>query len=394
MLPFDPPEWIHTKCTKDRTIFPSWTYLNILEFYLDEKQQLNKLIEVPRLGYYTKYPSTMSYMDRTTYLIYLIELMHYKEYHYILVQVLKYRKNINFTYPSTTNAITSLVSQLRHGFKKQNTELVDLLIKRKEMNCTLLSKLAVCLSSKVNIDYVISYLHLHNLHDKKLYECLLYNHIYNEKLTSRALVRDLIKYTNMNYGGLTSLFFNSLEPKLIDFMDLVDWKFVPGYNPKNFEMLINKVFNYSHNYNENSHGLLQIYMSIVRPYGINLKFNYHMVVNTLCFYQRPEYMILMEILNLSSQFKNLIPPNISVMKYLQKRYKIRYGKYIAMWRHKTYAPGSKIHLNLIKKYSNLMINNPSSTVITMSAVDINNNGELVKIEECKDILLKNPFYKE
>lgn len=393
MLPFELPQWIDEKCTNESSIYCNRTYRYIVEIFFNKKKTIYRTVTFNNIGY-VEYigGSSFSYTSRSTHLLSLIELMEDNRMKYIFKLFLEYTQDINFFHPS--NAYNSLILLKKLLSGGQHSDIMDILLRRKEIAIPeVVMFLSDCIQEGKHIAKVLDIFDVSRLQPKHpVYFTLLRNFIISDKLKSKSVVSRLIEKSNAEFKEFYELFLSEdiLTPALLDFIPLVKWKRTLFFNYAKFNKKIQNIFLRQSNYIENSHGLFALYNTIVKEYNICVEFPEHIAETIMFYHRQPEQLLFMDKMNCLQKYRSVLADTNPVIKFLNSRYKIRYGKFFWYWVHRVYRPGSKLYFKLAGKYSNIM---PS---IKLS----NNRDEKIEEEEIslcvnkfKDILQIHPYRK-
>lgn len=356
-FPFELPQWINNKYIKKQSLFYGLTYRNILEIFFSKDNTIYHVLETPRIGYYEHMGgSTFSFVNSTTYLTSLIDLIDSSaEMKSILQLCLQHMDDINFFHPTYGYNSLSLLKQKL--LMTSHQDLISHLLVRKEIQIPeVISYLAPCFREDQHILQVLRLLENERLYCANVYGTIWINYMAknHQFRLSRHVAKQLVDRCDLNFTEMFQIMFDTNRYDYIEFISFVDWKNLQGYNHKVFCAGLDKVFHSDTCFNCNAHGLLEIYTRVVKPYGISLSFENAYIKKVLLHYASHEIFLLFAVMCKLERFYYLLPWNSSLLKWIKKRYAIRYKKYIYYWRHRTYCPGSKMFGQLSAKYASEM----------------------------------------
>lgn len=386
------PDWIDDKYLNKYSIYYNQTYRSILSIFFDNRKTIYRTVEYKKYGYFTHSNSTsFSFANRTTYLLSLIEFMDCEKIRFILKLFLTYAKDVNFFHP--TKDINALIILKRKLLESALPDVLDLLLARKEICIPdVIIYISDCIYETRHMYIILnSFQNFH--HTTKhidMFSSLLKNYMENNIEPSRFIMMKFLKLVNMDILELNRLFLrpNGFNTMCLQFISLVDWCNMQAYDYNKFRRYIQNIFNSEMYYHTNPHGLLQLYMNIVIPYKMNVRPTDRIVQKIIFKYKDyPVFILLAEHLKCLSKYIHLLPQDLPVIKFLNNRYKIRYGKYFYYWRHKTYCPGSKYYHSLSDKYNQVM---PNNNVDKFNDISIESPPD-PNLEDLCHIIINNPY---
>lgn len=308
------------------------------------------------MGYITTNENlySLTNIDRSMLILNIIKEINVNVHMKVILKIfLRYVDNINFFYP--TDSDNTLV-YLRNALSANtHPDIVMLLLRRCELQAPeILNYLHACIGNTLHIEFITTHLKYDDVRrkelQKKLYANILPNYIHNNSVHSRRLFRLLVSDSKLSFVELFELLLLPNSYRL-EQVSLVDWRNLQGYDDALFKKAICDLFNTEHVLYTSAHELLQIYNVIVRSYAITIKiptvYVYRLITSML---YSPQHLILFECTNSLDKFRSFLYDACPVVRYLKRRYNLRYRKFILYWRHKSYRPGSKIFTNLQNKY--------------------------------------------
>lgn len=399
-------QWLDKPYLQPQSIFERLTYRAILERLFDDSHTIYHTLEQRRGDYIdnnittTKFRplyigTVLTFMDRTTYLLAMVQEMKSNLYLRIIFKVfLRYAENINFFHPNIqNNLLKSLCLLMETG---EYSDICTLVLQRKEIHDPeIIDYLKSCIKEEQHFKYILDTIHVdHNA----LFSNLFYKYIHNNEKLSRQimqkfLLRIKLPYTTMKTLFLSCDFISPVARNLLQFIPIVDWRNLEGYNEQDFKQRLLYMCQFDFLLTHNSHELLAIYKTIFCSYQFKLTLNNNKIQKLILLRNyTPEQLIFLEITLHLEPYKNILRSyntatttgifiatistattttittgildqeaanNVTVdecpsFRYIQNRYKKRYRKFITYWRHKTYCPGSKIFTHLIRKYDRIM----------------------------------------
>lgn len=377
------PDSFDSKFLNENSLFNNMTYKQILNCFIDDKHTIYRNVTFKKFTSicFDIYDTTD--VCRTTLLLELFKLINYGDdkITYIVKSVLKYTPDINLYHPEKYhNSLITLNEELSYN---RHPEIIDLLLKRKEVkNCHVVKYLSGCFHEYESISAVLELFEIFNKRGgddenvKIISETLFKQYISSNEIFSIQLINRLLCYLDVNFPEMLNIFQNiDKKAELINLIPLIDWRKLHRFDYERFTYHIKNIFQQEKYYVNNSHGLLKLYNTIVKNYKISLDTtttttttitipSEEIILNILLNHRQPEQIILLECMNKMEPFRYLLDPKLPISKYLRKRYKVRYMKFILFWKHKTYRPNSKFYkYNLLNKYSILMNNKPSSSYL-------------------------------
>lgn len=393
MLPFQLPQWIDEIFNVETSIYYKLSYRSILNMFFDRHHSIYKIVKVKITNYYEKNNLIMlSHEDRTTYLLSLIDTIDLKDEYgkrmkIILKIFLQFSDNINFFHPhERDNPLIRLKRKLQNH---THIDIMDILLQRKEiLTPSIIIFLTPCIFIERHIKIVLDKVpHLLSFHT--FFNNLLENYI--TKTTgrlSKQLICHLITKSRQEYFQFRDLFISPIATRtdLIDYIPYIKWENTENFDLENFCLHIQNIYRIKMYYLFNCHALLHIYRSIVCKYEIILEIPRFYIINIVQHYRRPEQLLMLEYMDKLAPYKNLLPPDLPTYKYIQKRYKIRYGPFIYYWKHKTYSPGSKCYQKLYNKYTKIMYGKNSA-----SFFNVQENETCINYKQVFNFLDINPF---
>ena len=395
MLPFELPLWIDEKYTNENSIYCNRTYRYIVELFFNKKKTIYHTIKYNNIGYIEHTGGTsFAFSNRTTYLLYLIELIDDNNIKYIFKLFLEYTQDINFYHPSSAyNSLIILKKMLKNN---KHTDIMDLLLRRKEIIIPdVITFLSECIQEGKHILTVLDIFNRPTSPSKKcIYYIMLSNYLNTEQVKSKKIISKLVERSRAGFEDFIEIFFNMCEikPAYIDFVALVPWNKFLFFKKFVLSSKINLLFCKELNYIENSHGLFAIYNIFLKNYNIHVDIPCHIEESLIFYHRKPEQLLLMDRMKKLEKYKALLPDKHPVLRFLNTRYKIKYGKYFWFWVHRVYRPGSKFYYKLLVKYSNIM---PSTKNTNETSDDIQEENEEVPIciNTFKNILKIHPYRK-
>lgn len=383
MFPSELPKWIDEYCLNENSIYCNNTYRQILEIFLSTNQTLYSVVEVKKVGYLQTQPvenmthfnrpspaaslvNTLSYFNRTTHLLSLIELANDDDkFKQILILFLRHAKDVNFFHPrDDCNALVFFGQLLSYG---RNPDVMELLLCRKEIqNVHVLLYFADYIRGNAQVMSVVDTLQAQQLTPsaplQKLYVTLLTNYLYDNQgqtiqvSPSRVVLKKMLDNCQLDFCALMDIFFprRTRERVYLEFISLVEWPSLKFYSDCVFVDRVQQMFTQTENFVNNSHELLQFYTDIVCKYSITVVIPNSIVQQILLDYKRPELVILCHKMGILQYYENIFVDDCPGIEFLRQQFKYRYSKFFHYWHHRTYCPGSKFYHILSKTYRNIM----------------------------------------
>lgn len=389
LYPFELPTWIDEIYDNETSIYHKSTYRNILKILFSKTHTIYKIIDVERISYIQLHKcTTLSFRDRTTYLLSLIDCIDYDDngrIKFILLMFLTHAENINFFHPNErANSLIYIEEKLQNT---RHHDLIDALLQRKEILIpSIIEYLSPHISYKKHIEKVLS-LFANTCNRHNIFSNLLHNYITKtpKMCLSRQLIIKLVSRCTLKFREYIDLFLplSGTRTDIIDFLSCIPWSRLEEFDMGRFYFSIKHLYCQKIYYMENSHGLLQVYNTIVKEYKIILEVPRVFIENILLYHKQPEQILLLECMNKLDDYKNLLQSDLLVTKFIQKRYKIKYGPFIYYWRHRTYSPNSKCFYKLLEKYKNTMYND--------TYFPLHDDNIVCNVKEIQNYINFNPY---
>lgn len=356
----DIQDWINDRYDGYEEQLMHLRYSDILHILIDKSRSLYRTFQYEHVGYSRDNIITMQ--SRSTFFITLLKcLLHplnrrcvsLSRVSRLLCLFLKHATDINFYHPTRDcNALTLMFMLMRIEQDGVN-EVIDSLFQRKEIQ-----EPAVILYLqpflKRHIEVVLDSVTKKVIGKHKMFSVIFREYIYEHRSTyySRDIIKRLVTRSTFSFYELLDMVVDNKNNALIP---LIDWKTLEGYDRTRFEILINNTF-LNISVIADFHVLIEIYCSIVKCYRFDTPiFSSNLVENIIGGQYRPEHLIFLELTNNMENYKHyLLDNNCATVKYLSKRYKLRYRKFIWFWRHKTYTLNSKIFVSKRILYQDIM----------------------------------------
>lgn len=355
VFPFTAPDWIDEKFANEESLYHNLTYRCVLNIFFNNNRTIYRTIDHQHTEYIERGSIvTLSQTNRTTHLLSLIELIDNEKMKTILMLFLTHAQNINFYHPTKEVNALSMFRQILPNQNYRHSDVLDVLLMRKEIQVPdVVLYMAQCFVNQEHISVILKIFE-HETITNNLYMTLLRNYLSKNSILSRKIINSLLDRSELHFAELSRLFLHIFRSDIIVFIPLVDWRNTRGFVERDFCDHIKRIFNEELYYVQNAHGLLQLYNTVVRDFKIKIKVPYIVINDIIVRHRYPEQIILLERMNMLSKYLHLLPYNLPVIQYLRRRFKIRYGKFMQHWKHKTYCPGSKIFKCLSNKYSSIM----------------------------------------
>lgn len=377
--------WLDDYLDKENNIFDRLTYRAILNILFDCRRSIYRIIEYKSIGHVINAHSyTLTHANRTTILLSLIDLLHENVHiRCIFKYFLRHAVNINFFHPHPRHNLITNLPKILQG--QTHPDIVQLLLERKEIQeLCIIDKFAACITTQSQIDLVCD-VYERDINKNCLSECLttlfprmLNNYLSVNAAPSHRIVRRIAAHSRMGFRRLVYTLMASMAQtgNSLSFFPYFRWHLMPEFDFEFFADNIKLFFGTRHIVMQNPHELLHIYGSLVPRYSIHVTIP-SKIIESVCTKRmyEPQHLLLFECMGLLEPYKSLLPPDEPVVRYIRLRYRIRYGKFIMFWRHKTYRPGSRIFRKLTDKYSHLIDETSSET----SSEDIDQNPILTPI---------------
>lgn len=358
MLPFEFPEWSDDIYTNAQSLYNNFTYRSIIKIFFNEKCTIYKIVTF-KATHITKIESTTLYtfLSRSTFLIELIKAIEEPKMKSILKLFLRHTNDINFLHPCYhENSLNVLQEKLQN---QQHNDLLKMLLQRKEiLQPQIIATLAPCIIEDKHIEYILEAFAVTIPQKHYMYSQLFKVYFFANGKKSRRIMQLLINKSDLEYSEFTETFFNkTTNPDNMDYMPLVDWKNLDYYIENSFVEHMQKIFNTVAFFKQNAHAMLFIYKKIIMEYNITVCVDREVLEFAILYAYSPQLIILLDCMLETNNFLHILPVNTPEINYIKKRFRRRYTRFIHFWRHKTYAPGSKVFLRLCDTYRNIMPNN-------------------------------------
>lgn len=293
-----------------------------------------------------------SQKKRTTYLVALMEQLEYKSMRDLFLLILKTVENINFFFPTPANNAICHLQHLERDSQKRRRyrEIMNALLDRKEIQIpTVINSLAHCFETNYHMEKIMDIFNRLHATNPSMFSRLFINYINANKYSlSSRIMQGLIDRCDLHYYQMSNLL---CMIQFLNYIPMVDWKNLHGYNRVKFVGKITDLFFTFKNYIMNPHGLLYIFRSIIQTYKIPLHVPHELINKILKDTSTgPAQIILINSIHPFFYHEFDVPTSVA-LNYIKTYTHRKLGLILRHWRHRTYCPESKFFLKLNKMYA-------------------------------------------
>lgn len=362
--------WLDMEYWSSKCIFYRWTFRQLLNRLFDRHATIYRTVE-QRTSQTNG--TIVAATARTTLLLSIVDrLSSCVDLALVFRYFLYFRSDINFFHPSPNN--NTLLRLQRHKLILTRPDITMLLLRRKELQQIPHLKYfytqvggrrdildtIIGIYDKCNGDVIVR---------NFMFAIMLEQYLKDNKVYSRVLFLRLLARSTLDSCALFDQLYR-MEANRLDLICHVPWATLENYDAAWLSSSLGELFSMPPVVEKCAHTLLEFYRrglvslreAFIPPAIVKYTLQH--------FNYGPEHLILFEWLHVLDNARHLLPDGCPVLRYLDKRRRRRYCKYVAFWRHKTYSPGSKVFQKLYSHYSSVMPHNPSSTMVDDIKLDM------------------------